>query len=158
MDIDQVLPRVFVGVCPQTYSDVDHLHDSGITAVVNVQTAGDLAYWDIDWDHMLSHYQDRGIEVRRVPVEDFNPEELRQKLPECVAALNDLLQDGHTVYVHCNVGVNRSPSTVVAYLHWMEEQSLQDALDHVRACRSCDPYVEAIELATEDRAGRAGDG
>jgi protein-tyrosine phosphatase len=95
----------------------------------------------------------RGIELRRVPVQDFNPEEVRQKLPACVQALGGLVRVGHTVYVHCNAGVNRSPSVVIAYLHWVQKMPFNEAVAYVIKRHPSDPYVEAIRLATEDRGG-----
>jgi protein-tyrosine phosphatase len=66
--------------------------------------------------------------------------------------LDGLLRAGHTVYVHCNAGMNRSPSTVVAYLHWVRGIGLDEAVEYVTSRHLSDPYVEAIRLATEDRA------
>ena len=65
--------------------------------------------------------------------------------------LDELLSQGHIVYVHCNMGVNRSPSIVIAYLHWVVGWDLEKATDHVMECRSCDPYLDSIGLAGEDR-------
>jgi len=153
MDHSQILPNLFVGSCPRSREDIDRLKgEAGITAVVNVQTEGDFSYWEIDWPVLEAHYQEAGVEVRRVPVQDFNPEALQANLPRCVEAVAGLLREGHTVYVHCNVGVNRAPSVAIAYLHSIEGRALNEAVDHVMRCRSCDPYVEAIRLATGDRA------
>lgn len=152
MDHSQVLPNLFVGSCPRSREDIDRLkREAGISAVVNVQTDGDLAYWEIDWPQLKAHYRDTAVEVRRVPVQDFNPDALRENLPRCVEVVDDLLKNGHTVYVHCTVGVNRSPSVVIAYLHWIEGRTLDDAVDHVIRCRACRPYVEAIKLAGCER-------
>ncbi|MHB8897870.1 MAG: dual specificity protein phosphatase family protein, partial [Thermoguttaceae bacterium] len=152
MDHSQVLPNLFVGSCPRSPEDIDRLKSEvGISAVANVQTDGDLDYWEIDWPQLEAHYRNVGVEVRRVPVQDFSPDALRENLPRCVEAVDDLLRNGQTVYVHCNVGVNRSPSICIAYLHWVEGRALDDAVDHVTRCRSCDPYVEAIRLASRDR-------
>jgi protein-tyrosine phosphatase len=131
--------------------DVDQLkRDVGITAVLNVQTEDDFAQWGIDWPRLESQYERSGIECRRVPVQDFDAEDLRQKLPRCVEVLDELLREGHVVLVHCSGGVNRSPSIAIAYLHWVQGWSLEKAAAHVRKCRSCDPYVEAIRLAGLD--------
>ncbi|HJN11177.1 MAG: dual specificity protein phosphatase family protein [Pirellulaceae bacterium] len=151
MDFSEILPNLFVGSCPRTPDHVDTLSETGITAVLNVQTADDLAYWQIEWHDMQTCYDEHQIEVRRIPVQDFNPDILRRKLPDCVAALQDLLQAGHTVFVHCYVGMNRSPSTVIAYLHWIEQRALDEAILHVCQRRHCEPYVDAIKLATQDR-------
>jgi protein-tyrosine phosphatase len=110
-----------------------------------------MDYWGIDWPRLESHYQTTGIDVRRSPVQDFDPDDLRRSLPKCVEALDDLLGEGHMVYLHCNMGVNRSPTIAIAYLHWIQGWSLEKATDHVLKCRSCDPYVDAIRLASGDR-------
>jgi protein-tyrosine phosphatase len=152
MDVSQILPNLFVGSCPCDPADIDSLATKfGITAVLNLQT-DEFASWGIDWHEMEGAYRRSGIELRRVPVQDFNPEEFRQKLPACVQALDGLLRAGHAVYVHCNAGVNRSPSTVVAYLHWVRGMPFNKAVEYVMKRNPSDPYVEAIRSATEDRA------
>jgi protein-tyrosine phosphatase len=159
MSFDQILPEIFVGTCPTTVEDIDDLrHEAGITAVLSLQTAEDFAYYAIDWNELGARYRELNIEVRRVPVLDFNPGDLRRNLPECTRTLDELLRTGHVVYVHCNAGVNRSPTTVIAYLHWIERWDLGAAVEHVRDRRLCDPYVEAIRLATEDRRRNGLDG
>jgi len=152
MDISEILPNVFVGPCPRNHRDIDQLkRDHKISAVLNVQTDDDYAYWGIDWHTLETHYRKLKIEVRRIPVRDFDPDDLRKNLPQCVEALDALLQKGHKVYVHCSMGVNRSPSIVIAYLIWKKGMSLAEAFNHVTNIRSCDPYIEAIRLAGEDR-------
>lgn len=152
MDADRILPHVLVGSCPAEPDDVARLKsDLGVTAVLSLQTDEDFDYLGIDWRGLEAAYRASAMQVRRVPVTDFNREELRRMLSECVEALDELLREGHTVLVHCTAGVNRSPSTVVAYLHWIEGLPLDEAVRVVTQRRSCDPYVEAIRLATEDR-------
>lgn len=151
MDLSQILPNLLVGSYPGSSKDIDRLRREGVTAVLNVQTDEDTAYWGVNWYHLEPYYHEVGIEVRRVPVRDFDADDLRQKLPKCVEVLDELLHQGHTVYVHCNMGVNRSPSIVIAYLHWVLGVDLEMAADHVMQCRSCDPYLDAIRLAGEDR-------
>jgi len=155
MNYNQILPRVFVGTCPASTEDIDRLkQDLGITAVLNLQMQDDFDYWDIDWGHLESHYARFGPELVRVPVRDFDRDDLRRSLPRCVEALRELLDGGHTVYAHCTEGKGRSPSVVITYLHWVEGWSLPQAVDHVRQHRTCVPNLEAIQLATEDRASQ----
>jgi protein-tyrosine phosphatase len=152
MDVSQILPNLFVGSYPRTTGDIARLkREFGVTAVLNLQTDGDLAELDLDWDVMAAEYAQQGMDVRRVPVRDFDGDDLRRKLPQCVAALHELLELGRTVFVHCNMGINRSPSAVVAYLYWSQGWDLDKAIDHVTRCRSCDPYVDVIRLASTDR-------
>lgn len=152
MDFDQILPQIFLGACPRNADHVDLLKSHiGITAVLNLQTEDDFDDWGIDWHDMADHYSQVGIELRRTPVRDFDAEALRRHLPQCVEALNSLLKDGHTVYVHCSAGINRSPSTVIAYLHWVEQWDWERAVEQVTSHRHCDPYLDVILAATEDR-------
>jgi protein-tyrosine phosphatase len=134
--------------------DVDRLRrDFGVTAVLSLQTDQDMTFWGVDRFRLEPYYRQSGVELRRAPVRDFDPDDLRRRLPQCVEALDELLRQGRIVYVHCNMGVNRSPSVAIAWLHWIEGWDLQEATAHVMKCRPCDPYVDVIQLAGEDRAG-----
>ncbi len=151
MNLDQVFPQVFCGSYPETTADVDRLkEDFGITAVLNLHSDEDIQDLNVPWAALEEHYRRSGIELRRVPVRDFDHDDLQRHLPECVRVLRELIDDGHTVYVHCTAGIGRSPSVVVAYLHWVEHQRLQEAFDHVNSCRPCSPDLQAIRLASRD--------
>ena len=152
MNSNQVLPHLFIGSCPAHIDDINHLQtDYGITAILNLQTDHDLDYWDLDWSRIEARCRELGIKLRRIPVRDFDGLDLRKKLPQCVQALDELLQDGHTVYTHCNVGSGRSPNVAIAYLIWRQGWNLDDAIEHVTRCRTCSPNIDAIVLAGGDR-------
>jgi len=142
--------KLLIGSCPMTAGDVAQLKAAGITAVLNLQTDFDLQQRDIDWPAMADAYRELGVVVRRFPIEDFSPSDMRRKLHACVRILADLIRAGHVVYVHCNAGINRSPTVAVAYLHWVEMWDIEAAHAHVSSCRPCDPYVQEIRLAEED--------
>ena len=46
------------------------------------------------------------------------------------------LEQGHTVYVHCSAGLGRSPSVVIAYLHWIKGVDLEEAIAQVPPARA----------------------
>lgn len=151
MDYDQVLPRLLVGSYPENTRHIDRLRqEARITAVLSLQTDEDLQRLDVPWTRLEAHYRQSAVELRRVPVRDFDHDDLRRNLPECVEALSQLLAGGHAVYVHCTLGIGRSPSVVVAFLHWVQRWGLDKAVDHVNQCRPCSPNLEAIRLAGED--------
>ena len=150
MDYTQILENLYLGSFPKTPEDVDTLKAANITAVLNLQTTGDEAHWNIDWQALENHYQSLTIEVRRVPVRDFDPVDLQEKLPACVRELDDLFATGHTVYLHCTAGSGRAPTAAIAYLMWNRGWSLAEAATHVQQRRPCFPNVRAIQLAPRD--------
>ena len=148
MDYHRILPSLFVGAFPKSAGDVELLRrECGVTAVLNLQTDDDMRHFNLDWNSLQARYLASGIELWRVPVRDFDTEDLREKLPECVRLLNHLLGAGHSVYVHCSAGAGRSPTVVAAYLHWRCGRDLDEAVTFLKRCRPCSPNVEAIRLA-----------
>ena len=75
-------------------------------------------------------------------------------LPSAVDELAGLLKANHKVYVHCSAGVNRSPSVIICYLHWIEGWDLDKAEQHVRDHHNCDPVMHVIRQASDDRLSR----
>lgn len=159
MDLDQILPRLYVGESPELVDDIDILRDKHrITAVLCLQTDEDFHNLHLDWAPLEARYAEREMALCRIPVRDFDGDDLRLHLPECVEELAKLLRAGHTVYLHCNLGVGRSPSVAIAYLHWIEGCPLDEAAERVYRIRSVSPNLKAIRLATQDRRGRTGAG
>ena len=136
MDYTQILEKLYVGSFPRTPEDVDTLKAATITAVLNFQTKDDEAHWNIDWKTLETHYAACDIQLHRVPVRDFDPFDLREKLPECVRGLDRLLAAGHAVYLHCTAGAGRSPTVAIAYLTWNRGLSLDEAVAHVQQRRA----------------------
>jgi len=152
MDLDQILPQLLAGGCPKTTDDIDALgQEYGVTAVLCLQTDDELAQAEIDWNRLEAQYQQSGIETQRTPVPGCDSDGFRRTLPESVQALDRLLRDGHKVYIHCSLGICRAPTVIVAYLHWVQDWEIEEALDYVTACRSCGPDVGMLKAATEDR-------
>ena len=81
------------------------------------------------------------------------PHDFEKNLNEAVRQLSHLCGRHKKVYVHCNVGINRSPTAILAYLIFtgMEFEEAQRAL---RARRECIPYVDVVKRWSEGK--RAG--
>jgi protein-tyrosine phosphatase len=151
MNFTRVFPKIYIGSYPETPEDIDYLRrPMGVTAVLNLQSDDDLRSLDCDWAEMLAQYRRSRIQVRRVAVRDFDPEDMRKKMSRCVRALHELVQANHVVYVHCTAGVGRAPSVVITYLIWVHQCEITRAIQYVTSCRPCSPYVDAIRLACED--------
>jgi predicted protein tyrosine phosphatase len=73
--------------------------------------------------------------------------------------------DGHVgqrrrVLVHCAMGISRSPSLVVCYLHQSQGMTIDEAVAHVKSVRpSADPHpelIESIRAYYRENVGRPG--
>jgi protein-tyrosine phosphatase len=155
MNHTQIHDQLWVGSHPRTPQDLTYLKEQlEITAVMNLQTDEDFEQWDIDWEGLRHQYPAQGIVLRRVPVRDFDSDDLQRKLRDCVAALDSLCRANHTVYLHCTAGVGRSPSVAIAYFVLVQKCTLEEAVSRVRDRHPCSPDLRAIEgVIVESRRG-----
>ncbi|XP_076999505.1 laforin isoform X2 [Tamandua tetradactyla] len=136
MHYSRILPRVWLGSCPR---QVEHVtvklkHELGVTAVMNFQTAGDVVQnccgcnrypEPMSPDTMTRLYREEGLAYVWMPTPDMSSEGRVQMLPQAVCLLHALLENGHTVYVHCNAGVGRSAAAVCGWLCYVLGWSLR---------------------------------
>uniref|UniRef100_A0A3P9IXN3 Laforin n=1 Tax=Oryzias latipes TaxID=8090 RepID=A0A3P9IXN3_ORYLA len=147
MHFSRVLQRVWLGSCPR---QVEHVtikmkHELGITAVMNFQTE-----WDVlnnshgcrrnpaevmTSETMTRLHQDSGLVYVWLPTPDMSTEGRIRMLPQAVFLLHGLLQNGHTVYVHCNAGVGRSTAAVCGLLMYVFGWTLRKVQYFVAAKR-----------------------
>ncbi|MCO5579773.1 hypothetical protein L7F22_033635 [Adiantum nelumboides] len=152
MNYNFVLPDLIVGSCLQTPSDVDRLKEVGVKTVFCLQQDPDLEYFGVD----ICAIQERakeigGIEHIRAQIRDFDPFDLRQRLPAVVAVLNKAVQRNKGItYIHCTAGLGRAPAVALAYMYWLLGYELLKANEMLLSVRPCFPKLEAIRNATCD--------
>ena len=56
-------------------------------------------------------------------------------LYSCVEFVNEAIESGGTVFVHCHQGVSRSTTMVIAYLMWKERLTFNEAFAKVGGLR-----------------------
>jgi protein-tyrosine phosphatase len=151
LNFNRITQQIFLGSCPATKDDVDRLKKAGVTMVINLQTDNDILRKQIDWDELTKHYDAAGIQYRHIPTVDYDELDLRKKIPLGLLWMDTYIQQGHVVYVHCNSGINRSPTLVCAYLH-LQGATLMSAVNHVLKCRPCWP--DKVAIATGCRVYR----
>ncbi|NIS68717.1 MAG: hypothetical protein GTO12_07100 [Proteobacteria bacterium] len=148
---NQILPELYVGTYPENSKDIRKLSTfCGVTAVLNLQTNEDLREKGLDWLSLEGTYGEFSVEIQRVPMRDFDYEDQRRVLPDAVRTLAKLLTSGHTVYLHCNAGVGRSPLVAMAYLYWYRGLGLSEAIRYVQLRRPCSPYEDLLEVGRQD--------
>mmetsp|Transcript_31255 Transcript_31255/g.70339 ORF Transcript_31255/g.70339 Transcript_31255/m.70339 type:complete len:699 (+) Transcript_31255:359-2455(+) len=141
LSFDDVPPCLAIGPYPQSKGDVQTMVEAGVTGVLNVQTDGDHQRRMVNWDSMEKYYHEAGINAIRVPIEDFNGEELARLVKEGAKAVDQLVQRAKSegkqpkVYIHCTAGMGRAPAVACVYLVCKHGFNLQDALAHVKRHR-----------------------
>ena len=144
INYSRILKNLFVGSCPILHEDIRKLKEEDVTAVLNLQTDSDLAYWDIDWKDLKKVYDKSQILAIRYPIRDFDMAHLRERLEGGVDLLDKMLND-HTVYLHCSAGINRSPTIAIAFIMRDMDMGMEDAVSHFSDRHYCEPYVEALK-------------
>ena len=147
INFDKIIDDIFVGTCPSSNIDVQRLKQAGFTGILNLQTDSDFQVNKINWGALEQHYFSNDITAYRIPIIDFNDEELISLLPTAAQTLHTMLEAGHKVYVHCTAGKQRSPSTVICYLAWFKNFGLQRSIDLVLTARNCAPPISALQIA-----------
>lgn len=148
-----ILPDLIVGSCLQTAEDVDRLADAGVTSIYCLQEDSDMAYFSLDITPIQQRCEERGdIHHHRFRIRDFDPYDLRRKLPKAVSKLARFHKpsSGGKVYIHCTAGLGRAPAVALAYMFWLRDWDLDAAFDHLRALRPCSPKIDAVRSATSD--------
>lgn len=158
----RILPNIWLGSCPRQLEHVTIKlkHELGITAVMNFQTESDIVQnsWGCNRypepmspEILMKLYKEEGLAYVWLPTADMSTEGRIQMLPQAVCLLHGLLQNGHTVYVHCNAGVGRSTAAVSGWLRYVVGWSLRK-VQYFLASRRPAVYIdeEALNRAEED--------
>ena len=144
-NVSTILPELLVGDYP-TPRDVAWLRaEHAVTAVLNLQDDPDLAGKGLRVPDLERAYREHGVTFHRVPIADGDNAMLLSRIDTAVALLHESIEAGHRLYVHCNAGMNRAPTIVIAYLHVHRDLSLAAARDFLKQRRHCVPYMTVLE-------------
>ena len=118
--MSEILPNLWLGPLGITY-DKDFLKENNIRRVVTV----------FEECHRTAVLVDLKIESMYIQLYDKDDSPIGDSFTRAVAFIDEALQKGEGVYVHCFAGVSRSPTIVAAYLIWSRNMTAQNALDHI---------------------------
>ncbi len=116
-DLAPYEPRLLVGPGPTGLDDVRTLTEHGVTGVLSLQTDDDLGARGLRWPTFWQLYTARGIAALRVPIRDFDRKDLTRSIEIALTSLDELLTHHARVYLHCTLGLNRSPTLALAHLY-----------------------------------------
>jgi protein-tyrosine phosphatase len=115
----------------------------GITHIINVTK-------DIPFYHENSNRTK--IEYLRIPVNDSIDQDIKKYFDKTNEFIEKVKKQNGKVLVHCQMGISRSPTIVIAYLMKKEKKGYQTVFNDVKAIRAIiDPnlkfYNELFEYA-----------
>eukprot|EP00238_Polyblepharides_amylifera_P013388 CAMPEP_0196583218 /NCGR_PEP_ID=MMETSP1081-20130531/42536_1 /TAXON_ID=36882 /ORGANISM="Pyramimonas amylifera, Strain CCMP720" /LENGTH=294 /DNA_ID=CAMNT_0041904033 /DNA_START=156 /DNA_END=1040 /DNA_ORIENTATION=- len=147
----EVYPGLIVGTQPKTAADIEFLQkNENVSTIFNMQQDENMQEWGVDKNNLVTATKELGMRFVHCPAVDFDQHSLRHTLPWGAALLNEAIESGGKVYVHCTAGLGRSPAMVIAYLFWFEGMQLDEAYQHLVSQRPCGPKRESIRGATYD--------
>jgi hypothetical protein len=83
--------------------------------IPELRAAGVDTFFDLTEDGELDRYDLDGLEHRRFPIRDMSTP-TPEVMTEILDALDEALDDGRTVYLHCFGGVGRTGTVVGCHL------------------------------------------
>ena len=102
-ELDKILDRLFLSGDGEA-TNLKLLKENNITHIVNVATNVDNKF-------------ESEIIYKKISVKDNPTEDIRSDFKETYNFIEQALQnENNSVLVHCNKGISRSPSIVIAYL------------------------------------------
>ncbi|PNF18396.1 Dual specificity protein phosphatase 19 [Cryptotermes secundus] len=116
-----VLPGLCMGSQDVTQNN-DILKKYSITHILS------LGIKPIILDETLSHMY--------IPILDLPETNIMSSIDQCFTFIDNAIQTGECVFVHCNAGISRSAAVVIAYLMRKKCMSYQEAFLHLKTRRS----------------------
>lgn len=121
--VSEILPHVLIGN-QRDAADLERLKELGVTHIINVTSQLPL------------HFEEDGIVYKRLPASDNGSQNLKQYFQEAIEFIDGVRDVNGRVLVHCQAGVSRSPTIVIAYLMARSHKNLTEAFAYVKDRRS----------------------
>ncbi|KAI9543949.1 Dual specificity protein phosphatase 10 [Dissostichus eleginoides] len=122
-ELTPILPLLYLGN-EQDAKDIHMLQRFNIGFILNITT------------HLPLFHYDTGLFVyKRLPATDSNKQNLRQFFEEAFEFIEEAHQAGMGLLIHCQAGVSRSATIVIAYLMKHTWMTMTDAYKFVKTRR-----------------------
>eukprot|EP00079_Xenopus_tropicalis_P025451 XP_012818730.1 PREDICTED: dual specificity protein phosphatase 10 [Xenopus tropicalis] len=122
-ELTPILPFLYLGN-EHDAQDLETMQTRNISYIVNVTT------------HLpLYHYEKGVFNYKRLPATDSNKQNLRQYFEEAFEFIDEAHQCGKALLIHCQAGVSRSATIVIAYLMKHTRMTMTDAYKFVKGKR-----------------------
>ena len=121
---------LFLSARPHEEELLHHFHSKNIKNILDVTNHHQIK-------HLIHKTNPHKITYKGVPMDDVGYFKIIEKFDECFEYINNGRAKGESVLVHCEAGISRSASVVIAYLYSINfKEKLFDCYLHVKKERS----------------------
>ena len=117
-NIDKITDNIYLGGV-KGLSDSEYFKTEKITATLSILK------------DTPKFVDDENIKHKVIPLDDLYSENIIKYFKECI----DYIESNGKVFIHCECGVSRSASFVIAYLMWKTHSTFNDAYLFVKKVR-----------------------
>ena len=122
--MDKIPDKVYLGDCIGA-ADEKKLKENNIKRVLSCI------------GHLSPKYNDKSIIQKIIELDDSREANIIQYFKDSI----EFIEESDKVFVHCLVGVSRSPTFVIAYFMWKNRQSYNEAYEMVNKQRMIAPNL-----------------
>ena len=109
------------------------IKDNNIGAIICVMKKSPILINDTEVNH---------IKFLHIMIDDIMSEKIIDHFETSYHFINDMIEQGRSIYIHCQMGISRSPTIVIAYLMKKFNLSLHSAKSFVVSKRpQVDPNI-----------------
>ncbi len=126
-DIHEVYPNLFLSN-RNTAENIEIIEEKGINVIICITNGGRSG-------DVITKYAQMGIDYYSYSLSDVPNSNIKPIADIVVKIIDHYLSLGKKVLVHCEMGISRSVSLVIAYIMQKESKSFEESLHHVRKTR-----------------------
>ena len=119
-NISKITDKIYLGD-EEGAKELDFFKAEGIHTIISL-SANTQEYPD-----------DIGINLIKIEIEDSVTINILYYVKQCI----ELIEKADKVYIHCSLGINRSPTIVIGYLMWKTHSNYDDVFEFVKKRRDC---------------------
>ncbi|KAH9524056.1 Dual specificity protein phosphatase 3 [Bulinus truncatus] len=140
---DEIEPGLWLGN-GDLAKKIDALQDMKVTHIINACMGNKLNQLDTN----ASYYEAANIVFHGIPAVDLSSFNIIPYLKPAADFIEQALANNGVVFVHCQLGISRSATVVIAYLMLKRNMDLMSAVKHVRQRREIFPNDGFIKQLT----------
>lgn len=122
--MNEIVPNLYLGNEIDA-KDLEKLKQNNIYYILNVTK--NIQFY---CDHEINNFV-----CKRIAVDDMTNQNLKQHFDEAIKFIDEGIDNNKKVLVHCQAGISRSPTIVIAYLMYKYNLSMNDAYSKVKDIR-----------------------